>query len=165
MIPFELMMTMALIGAVDVMYFHLYRFRLFERPDSVAEEWTHLARHLLFLGIVAVMVADPPYARAVLVGLFAVDVANNGIDVWLERGSRAALGGLPSAEYALHVASTLVGGMAIGAFLWAPPTPLTATQEVRGGITLALGAALFALEAGLFARAQLSGTAPRRTTP
>ncbi|MEQ1501599.1 MAG: hypothetical protein ABMB14_05180 [Myxococcota bacterium] len=154
---FELLMVAALIGAADVLYFHLYRFRLYAQPGSVAEEVTHLVRHVLFLGIVLVMLVDPPLARPLVVGLFAVDQLNNGIDVLLERSSRAPLGGLRSGEYLVHVASTLLTGMAIATFWWAPTgAALSPIQLARGWATVGLGAALFATEATWFARALAS---------
>ena len=36
-VAFELLMLAALLGAVDVGYYHLYKFRLYQRPESVAE--------------------------------------------------------------------------------------------------------------------------------
>lgn len=153
---FELLMLAALLGAVDVLYFHLYRFRLYAQPGSVAEESTHLARHLLFVGIVLTLLLQPPSATAIVLTLFVLDLANNVADVLLEKSSRAPLGGLPPAEYLVHVLATLLTGMAISAFWWAPPAALSTTQVARGWATVGLGVALFAAEGSLFARALLS---------
>jgi hypothetical protein len=150
---FELLMVASLVGAVDVGYFHLYRFRLYSQPGSVAEEVTHLARHVLFVAIVLTMLLQPPFAGTLIVGLFLADLANTVADVLLERSSRAALGGLTSAEYLLHVIGTMLTGMAVATFWWAEPGALSSTQLARGWVTVVLGSTLFVLEASLFARA------------
>jgi hypothetical protein len=154
--PFELLMLASLLGAVDVLYFHLYRFRLYEQPGSVAEESTHLARHVLYIGIVLTLLLQPPFARPLVLILFGLDLLNNGIDVLLERSSRAPLGGLPSAEYLIHILATLLSGMAISAYWWAPAQALSDTQLLRGWVTVGLGVVLFAVEATLFCRALLA---------
>jgi hypothetical protein len=151
--PFELMMVASLIGAVDVLYFHLYRFRLFEQPGSVAEELTHLARHLLFIAIVLTMLLSPPFARPLVLVLVGLDLLNNVADVLLEKSSREPLGGLPSAEYLIHILASMLVGMAISAFWWAPVQALSPSQELRGWVTVALGTLLFVGEGALFGRA------------
>jgi hypothetical protein len=150
---FELLMLASLVGAADVGFFHLYRFRLYEQPGSVAEELTHLARHVLFLGIVLVMLLAPPWARAAVLVLFVADLANTVADVLLERSSRAPLGGLPSAEYLLHALGNLLTGAAAATFYWTGPGALSPMQLGRGWLTVGIGAVLLAVEASLFARA------------
>lgn len=150
---FEILMGAALIGVVDVGFFHLYRFRLYAQPGSVAEEITHLARHVLFLGIVLTILLEPPSARALVLGLFALDLANTVADVLLERRSRAPLGGLPSVEYLLHVLGTLLTGMAIATFWHAGGEVLSTWQVGRGWITVGIGGLLLLAEAVLFGQA------------
>ena len=150
---FELLMAASLVGAADVLYFHLYRFRLYAAPGSVAEEITHLARHTLFVAILLVILAAPAHGRALVVGLFLADLANTVADVLLERTSRAPLGGLPSGEYLLHILGTLLTGMAVATFWWNPPGDLSAVQVARGWATVGIGSTLFAIEASLFGRA------------
>ena len=152
----ELLLWVSMIGAVDVMYFHVYRFKLYERPESVWEEVTHLSRHVIFLGIVAsILVLEPRQAVPVVGALFALDLLNTSVDVWLERGSRQGLGGLPSAEYLLHVLSSVGLGAAIATLWWRHDAmePLTPLQLARGALTLVAGVALLLIEASLFARA------------
>jgi len=71
------------IGAIDVLYFHLYRFRLFAHDGCVAEEITHLCRHAIFLGLLALLSAGTPsrIVDQVIIGLFALDMVNSVIDV------------------------------------------------------------------------------------
>src|SRR5688572_32559923 len=97
-LPLTILTAAGAIGAVDVLYFHLYRFRLFAQDGSVAEEVTHLCRHAIFLALVALLSAgtSSPAVDNVILGLFAVDMMNSIADVLLERRSRERLGGLPS---------------------------------------------------------------------
>jgi hypothetical protein len=148
---FELLMASATIGAVDVLYLHLYRFRLYAQPGSVAEEVTHLARQVVFLGLVGVLLASPPWTRPALAALFTVDLVNSIADVLLERSSRAPLGGLPSVEYLLHVLTTFLTGAAVASAWWVDPEPLIGFAAVRAWATLALGGLLLAAEGGMFA--------------
>ena len=154
-VAFELLMLAALLGAVDVGYYHLYKFRLFSRPESVKEEITHLARHVLFLSMTSVMVLGLERASTVLPILFVLDLANSTADVLLERKSRASAGGLPSLEYLIHILASLISGAAMSAFIFAPPGPLTELQVIRGTATIAIGVVLFAVETTLFLRCVL----------
>src|SRR5687767_9934232 len=107
-VAFELLMLAALLGAVDVGYYHLYKFRLYQRPESVGEELTHLARHLLFIAMTIVMVLELEAAPTLLPALFILDLANSSADVLLERRSRASAGGLPSLEYLVHILASVI---------------------------------------------------------
>jgi hypothetical protein len=144
------------IGAFDVLYYHLYRFRLFDQPESVAEEITHLCRHAIFLTLLMLLSAGgrSPIGDALVLGLVGLDLANGAADVLLERRSRATLGGLPPVESLVHLLSSFGMGLAVAAYVLAPslpaPTGLLAWQ-VWG--TFSSGVVVFALEATLFARA------------
>jgi hypothetical protein len=153
---FIILCVIAPVGAIDVFYYHLYRFRLFEREASVGEELTHLVRQACFVSIVAILAAGVPSAAAdyALLALFAIDLLNSAVDVALEPRSRATLGGLPPGEYFLHFLGTFGSGAAAAAYLFE-----------RGGLALApapawqsvplifSGVLLLAVEAGLFLRA------------
>lgn len=151
---FELLMAASMIGAVDVLYYHLYRFRLFERADSVKEEVTHLLRHVLFLLIVAVVMfaRAEPWAIHLLLGLFLADLLNSAADVLLERRSRASLGGLPSGEYLLHIVGSVMTGAVVATAWWrqGDAGSLSELEWARGWLTLGLGGALLVLETALF---------------
>ena len=160
-IVFELLMAASLIGGVDVIYFHLYKFRLYERPDSVIEETTHLIRAVLFItGALMIALSDgSAWVRTAVLALFALDLLNSAIDVLVEKNSRESLGGLPSVEYLLHVLATFAMGAAVALF-WThssasgfTPPALSAVDYVRmyGGV--AVGVVLLGIEATLFARA------------
>ena len=154
--PLLILTATAGIGAADVLYYHLYRFRLFAQPSSVAEEITHLCRHAIFLAMLVLLSSGDRSARLdmLVLGLFALDLINSAADVVLERGSRAALGGLPSMESLVHSLSTFSIGLAAATYVLVPglpaPSGLLAWQV---WFTFAAGALIFALEATLFARA------------
>jgi len=146
------------IGAIDVLYFHLYRFRLFAHDGCVAEEITHLCRHAIFLGLLALLSAGTPsrIVDQVIIGLFALDMVNSVIDVLLERRSRERLGGLPSVEYMLHILSTFGMGLAVASYAFlrgSPSLPAPVGMlawQVRA--TFAVGLIIFLTEGVIFAR-------------
>ena len=152
--------ALAPIGAIDVLYYHLYRFRLFERDHSVAEEITHLVRHVCFVALVALLASGVGgWADRVILVLLVVDLINSAADVLLEPRSRAPLGGLPAGEYFLHFLGTFGTALATASYLFErqslpiePAEGLLAWQSVA---RVASGLAVFGLEAGLFVRARL----------
>lgn len=148
----DLLTLASLVGAFDVLYYHLYRFRLYRRPGSTAEELTHLVRGAVFVGFVAGLMVGPE-ARPWMVVLLLLDVANTVADVLLERRSRAGMGGLPTGEYLVHVlGSSLVGAAAASFFLAGDrAAPLQGVDVLRAAGTIALGAALWLVESWLFA--------------
>jgi hypothetical protein len=166
-IPLALMSIAAPIGAFDVLYYHIWRFRLYERPSSRAETVTHLVRGFVFAAI-AWLIANYRLSGTwfwLAAGLLSVDFANSAVDVALERGSRAALGGVPRMEHVLHVFGATFAGAFTGLFFllgWPErlePTALTWTQDalphwlVWQGRLNALGAALLtSVELALFLR-------------
>jgi len=155
-LPLTIMTATAAIGAVDVLYFHLYRFRLFAQPGSVAEEITHLFRHALFLTLLLVLSTDgrSPERDALVFVLIGLDLLNGAVDVLIERGSRAPFGGLPPLESLVHFLSSFGMGLAVAAYVLAPTLPPPAgvlAWQVWG--TFASGVVVFALEGCLFARA------------
>ncbi|MFO0630374.1 MAG: hypothetical protein U0325_32760 [Polyangiales bacterium] len=118
-LPLVILAVVAPIGAFDALYFHVYRLRLFARPASRAETATHVARSLI-VGVAALLLAryEPRGAWFFTLGaLFALDFANNLLDVLLEPASRADLGGLPPMEYAIHVIGATASGAITGVFL------------------------------------------------
>jgi hypothetical protein len=165
--PLYLLLIAAPIGALDVVYFHIWKFRLYARPQSRGEEVAHLMRGLIVPVIVAILVAGRPEGAWFwfVVALFAADSVNSVIDVMLEPASRAPIG-VPPAELAVHFIGTTVTGAAWATFMtagWAtrnapamlrahdflpPPYTLGAWGAVGGAF------ALLATEAVLFLRAR-----------
>ncbi len=158
-LPLVLMSIAGPIGAVDVVYFHLWKFRLYSRPGARAETVTHLLRGITFV-FGAYFVATYRAAGAwfwLVGGLFAFDFVNNVVDAALESRSRAGFGGLPRAEYIVHlIGSTFAGAIATSFFVtsWenqSAPTELSSNRGVfpdwlvLNGQMLAAGAALLTL--------------------
>ncbi len=159
-LPLVLLVATGTLGAFDVLYYHLYRFRLFARGRSAGEELTHLIRHVSFLGMLALLASGVTSAAAdaALLALFAIDLVNSTADILLEPASRADLGGVPAGETLVHVGSSFGLGATLATYLSArsalplpPPTGLLAWQ-VDG--MLAIGVVLFVIEAALFVRAR-----------
>jgi hypothetical protein len=161
------MSIVAPIAAIDGLYFHIYKLRLYARPASQCETVTHLLRGALFATGAFLLARYEPRGAWfwVVTAVIALDFANNIADVILEPKSRAALGGLPPVEYVIHIiGATASGGIAalwiaIGHPLAALPTELAPQTTLPGwlgtnGYVLAAGAvAMTIAEGALLARA------------
>lgn len=148
---FEVLMAVSLVGGVDVLWFHLYRHRLHASSPSVLEQLTHLARHVLFAVLSVGLVTGAP--KPMLLAVFAVDLVNSVIDLWLEPRSRASMGGVSGPEAALHgVAAFGLGSVA--ALVWSADTTWLPSDvdRVRGLVTAAAAVVLFSVELGLTIR-------------
>jgi hypothetical protein len=155
------------LAAFDVLYFHLYRFKLYSRPQSVYEEITHIARGTLFpLGLAIFLYGKPQGAWFWWVAaLFAVEVVNSLVDIVLEPRSRAPLR-VPGPELVVHYIGATVMGAAIATYLvlgwdaagaptgFAPYEPGELPWWVipYGYLSVAIGAVLVVVEAMLFLR-------------
>lgn len=163
-VTFELLSLASLLGAVDVLYFHVYRFRLYRQPGSGKEQFTHLVRAAIFLAVVAIVAfsSGSPIARYVLLALAALDVVNNIADVSFEKRSRAPLGGLPTGEYVLHIVGTFLIGLATASIVFESsaegftPLPDEPFFRWRAAAMVAGGIALLGIETGLWVRAMTS---------
>jgi hypothetical protein len=112
----------SLIGGIDVLYFHLYRFRLCTRPSSRSETLAHLAQSWTFIPI-CLFAAVAPHRSSAIAALFLLHFASAAMDILLERTSRLALDGLPPVEVLLHVAGAVATGGAFAVLLVVPPAP------------------------------------------
>lgn len=153
------LLAASMIGAFDVLWWHLYKFRLYDQPGSVLEEVTHLVRYLLFLGIAVALVTadDPRGVQWLVVALFAADIAVTTVDVLAEPESRAPLGGLPRLEYLVHILATFLLGGAAATFWWSAErggSPLTTFDDVRLLAAIGLTAVLLLTETTLFVRSR-----------
>ncbi len=95
----------AVLGIIDGFYLHIWRFRLYEHAESRFEHLTHTIRTLLFPGIVCCLFLFPNMPGLYQFGLLlvVVDIAVLVADAYLEKDSRAFMGGLPRWEYILHL--------------------------------------------------------------
>ncbi|MBL8680424.1 MAG: hypothetical protein JNK05_14700 [Myxococcales bacterium] len=150
--------VLAPIGAIDVLYYHLFRFKLYERDASVAEELTHFVRHLCFVAAVALLAGGTPspLADKVILGILALDLVNSALDVALEEASRAPLGGLPRGEYLLHFLGTFGSGLVAAAYLYERGRSFAPAPAWQVAPMLVAGVVLFAIELCLFVKARMA---------
>lgn len=108
------MVLFSAIASIDGLYFHLYKYRLFERPASQREHRLHTINVVLFVPLVPLLFWIVPhggYLWAAL-GLLACSLGVEVLDVLCEPDSRRDLGGLIGAEYLMHF---LMAGLRFGA--------------------------------------------------
>lgn len=124
-IPLAIICVAAPLGALDISYFHIYRFRLYARRSARAETVTHLLRGAIVCAAVWMLARYEPRGAwfALLAALFGIDFGNTVVDVVLEPRSRAALGGIPPLEYLIHFVGATANG-AIGASFLVSGWPL-----------------------------------------
>ncbi len=168
---FYLLLAIGLLGAFDVVYFHIYRCRLHLRPESQREVLWHTARHLVY-ALQFLWVANLRFhgAALLLLGvLYAADVFIAWADVWEERESRASQGGLPRGEYLMHVVLSVLVGlylMSIFQAVWAdrllPAAVLVAPPAVPAALR-ALMTLMGVMALGTFTKDLLRWRAYRRT--
>jgi hypothetical protein len=170
-LPLLLMLAAAPIGSLDVIYYHLWKFRLYDVPTARAETVTHLLRGMLF-SAGAYLIATYRFGGLwfwAVGALFLFDFVNNVIDVVLEPRSRRPLGGVPGPEQLIHViGSSLTGAITVAFFVtaWRGRSAPTALLPALGsmpdwlivqGQVLATGGALLTLvELTLFLRSLLA---------
>jgi hypothetical protein len=166
--PLILMSIAAPLGAFDVLYFHIYKYRLYRHRHSLLENITHFVRGLLFATVAFLLTRYEPLGTWywVVAGLIALDFSNNVADVILEPRSRAPLGGLPPLEYVIHIIGSMFSGLIgatwvlVGAPLADAPTALAPAHDlpawlVLNGHMLYIGAILmFLFELTLLIRAR-----------
>ncbi len=118
-----LLAIVAPVGAIDILYFHIYRFRLYDQPAARTEVATHILRAAVIGTAALLLVATPftPFVAATLGILLALDFLNNVVDVWLEPEARRSLGGLPPLESAIHIFGATAAGAITATYLllWA----------------------------------------------
>ena len=97
-----------ILGAFDGIYFHLIKYKLHRHPPAQFEHKLHTFRGFLFVPIVALFfywnVAGPLLWLGI--GLLLVDFIAEIIDIAVEKEARSELGGISSAEAAIHVTAT-----------------------------------------------------------
>lgn len=150
------------IGATDVVYFHLWKFKLYRRPQSHFEEITHLIRGVMVPAVFAALLIGRPQGALfwIVAATFFVDTINSLIDVMIEPKSRAPIG-VPPAELAVHFLGTTLMGAAFAIYLlagWSGRNAPTALAPWPAGTfppwlvpmatgALAMGVVLVAFEA------------------
>jgi len=94
-------------AAIDGMYFHFQRFRLWQHPETRTEHALHTARAVLMPPTIAFLFAPGHAALACAAVLVGLDLIASLLDVAVERRSRERFGGLPHGEYVIHLVATV----------------------------------------------------------
>jgi hypothetical protein len=144
-------------GALDSLYYHLWKFRLYARPESRAETVTHLIRALV-IGVGALLLARVSLTPAwfwTLSAVLGLSFVNDVADVLLEPASRRALGGVPPREYLIHILGAAFSGAVATAFVLGGQAVLGGQGVaplpgwlIASGTAIALGAGALALFEG-----------------
>lgn len=98
------------LGAVDLFFFHIWKYRLHTRPESRYEHELHMAFAFLMVPVALLLYYQDLGGIGLWAALFFVVAALSTelLDVFSENDSRASLGGLSTGEYALHVVLTIL---------------------------------------------------------
>lgn len=112
-----------LLGALDGVYFHLRRYRLFAFPESRREHAIHTARAVLVLPPLALLYLADAAGPCLWIAAaaIAVDQVMLALDLREEATSRRRFGGLSPAEYQIHVAANGLHGIALALALASRP--------------------------------------------
>jgi hypothetical protein len=111
------------LGAVDGVYLHLWRYRLYARSASRREHLHHTVAAVLFAATLPAVFLWETGGLLLWTGvvLIGADLAVSVADMLAETGSRADLGGLSRGEYVLHMMIMMAKGSAISLALAARP--------------------------------------------
>lgn len=98
-----------IVGAVDLFYYHIWKYKLHTRPESLYEHKLHTAFAFLMVPLAYLLYYQDFGGWALWAGVFFVAAAlsTEMLDVFSEGDSRASLGGLTTGEYSMHVAATI----------------------------------------------------------
>jgi hypothetical protein len=112
-----------IVAAFDGLYLHLWKYRLYARPESRREHKLHTAQAFLFVPVLFFLFYKDFGGWALWAGVLfiALEQVVEIIDVLDENDSRASLGGLSSTEYATHVIAITARTVAIALALAAKP--------------------------------------------
>jgi len=112
------------LGAVDLFYFHLWKYKLHTRPESRYEHKLHMAFAFLMVPVAMLLYYQNLGGIALWAAVFFVVAALSTelLDVFSENDSRASLGGLSTGEYALHVVLTILKVASFAFMFAAKPT-------------------------------------------
>lgn len=129
-------MLFTAIAGVDGLYFHLYRYRLYLRPQSRREHRLHTINAFLFVPLVTSLFVAAPRGLFLwlALALFLASLAVEILDVLCEPDSRRDLGGLTASEYLMHF---LMAGLRVGAIvplLITPPSTDWLPQSTALGL-------------------------------
>jgi hypothetical protein len=111
------------VAGFDGLYLHLWKYRLYSRPESRREHKLHTAQAFLFIPVIFFLFYQDFGGWALWAGVLfiALEQVIEIMDVLDERDSRASIGGLSSTEYTTHVIAITARTVAIALALAAKP--------------------------------------------
>lgn len=94
-----------LLATYDGFYLHIWKYKLFDRKESIFEHKIHTVRAILFPFIIWLLFINETSLLGFLVGvsLVLLDILALGVDAYNEKESRTFMGGLPKWEYLVHL--------------------------------------------------------------
>lgn len=109
-VSFVFLNLFMVLGAVDLFYYHIWKYKLHRRPESRYEHKLHMAFAFLMVPVAMLLYYQNLGGIALWAAVFFVVAAlgTEILDVFSENDSRASLGGLSTGEYALHVVLTIL---------------------------------------------------------
>lgn len=98
------------LGAVDLFYFHMWKYKLHTRRESRYEHKLHMAFAFLMVPVALLLYYQNLGGIGLWAALYFVVIAlfTEVLDVFSENDSRASVGGLSTGEYAIHVVVTIL---------------------------------------------------------
>jgi hypothetical protein len=149
---FYLLTLAGLVGSYDVLYYHIYKLKLYKKHDAMWENVTHAIRALLF----AAMMLTVMHLRCsgwwwlIYPILLSFELINTMTDAILEPKTRKSMGGLPPVEYYLHIFLSIVTGAALASIIWGTysmlwEAPSISLRMIEGVPLLALPGAYFSV--------------------
>lgn len=99
-----MLLLFGLLATFDGIYLHIFKYRLYRHKESRFEHITHTIRALLFPFILYFLFLNQSTA-AFYAGItfVVIDLITLGVDAFVEKDSRAFMGGLPRWEYIIHL--------------------------------------------------------------
>jgi hypothetical protein len=141
------------LGAVDGIYFHLSRYRLFAHDESRGEHALHTVRSVLVLPMLVLLFlgdASGVYLW-IATACVALDQVVLFLDLRAEARSRSRFGGLSAAEYQIHVLANGMHGIALALALasrpvstWSVEASLLMSSTLPRGAQILLASLLLA---------------------
>ncbi len=100
----SLLAAFVILALFDGLYLHLIRYKLHEHKESRHEHISHTIRAILFPIILYVLyLGNSDGAFYIGMTVVIIDILVLGADAYMEKDSRAFMGGLPRWEYILHL--------------------------------------------------------------
>ena len=98
-----------IVGTVDLFYYHIWKYKLHARPESRYEHKLHMAFAFIMVPLAYFLYYQDfgGYALWAAVAFVVAALGTEMLDVFTEADSRAAIGGLSTGEYSIHVAATI----------------------------------------------------------